>query len=578
MGSDEKSGRRWSIISTPNGGLQIVSGQADESASQNPPMGVVDHKLEALSDLLEAAAADVDISSVFLGLFKAWLEARRGLDPEDVIIKQAREEVDPMRQLVEIKLLQKMMERFPTKLISRSDHALELVCQVLADSASSSGDDESVPVALSILNLVLTAPQFQRRKVNPEVLGSLESALNRLAAGEDDVAGTARNLALLLEYRDEAEELLGDKGGPAGRQVEDRKTYNLAISYITQADSPPPVRSEGLNLLSTLVLARSAILDIPSLLVLLSSLLSDNDDYINLRVIKIFTQLADNHPRSVTRELLDHFVDVKETASLDKRLRFGEALAQVIERLGETFAGPLAHQVGQALLETAGRRGHRPKTEARQAREDRLRKMKHREAEEAWEGEIPDLSEDIGDEEKARKEILSRITEGWESKSGTEDVRIRTSALSIWAIAMETNLAGIGSTLASSSVDLCINILTMESEIEKGILRRAAILSVLSFVKALDKSREERRPLGFGLTPQSREDITRVLNYVADTDNDGLVQQHSRDVIESLENWDMATLVPTESQGESTALTQLAGLAVNPDRSSGSRPRIEEIE
>jgi hypothetical protein len=578
----------WIYKPAADGGLHIVASREIPSGStraKQVSLEAVEMKVDALLDLLDSVASDIDISSIFLDLFKRWLKVGRPAEPPGILIKEevGNQDLDPMKQLIEVRLLQRMMERFPDKLVSRSDHALELVSQVLSSSGDATEGNESTSVALSILNLVVTAPSFRKAKVDPEVLAPLESALDRLTTVDDaDVSGTARNIALLLRYRDEAEVLTGSASGPTARQIEDRKTYNLAISYITQADSPPPVRAEGLNLISTLVMAHSPVLDIQSILVLMSSLLSDSEDYINLRVIQIFQQLVDHHPKSVTRELLDHFVDAKEMAPVDTRLRFGEALAQVIERLGETLTGDVAQQVGEALLATAGRRGYRPKTEAKQAKEEQRRRMKHREAEEAWEGDIPDLSEDITEEEKTRKEILANIVEGWESKRGSEDIRIRTSAFSVLAIAIETSIAGLGSTLVSSAVDLSVNVLTMEPDIENGILRRAAVLLILSFVKALDQAKQTGRRLGFGLTNQSREDILRILNYVADTDNDGLVRQHARDVVESLENWEMSTFMPPEDSTQGPSLTRLAGLSVNPDRSSasgfGTGPRIEEIE
>ena len=143
----------------------------------------------------------------------------------------------------------------------------------------------------------------------------------------------------------------------------------------------------------------------------------------------------------------------------------------------------------------------------------------------------------------------------------------------------------MGPTIVSAGVDLCLNILAMEPELEKGILRRAAIIVILSFVKALDEARQSGKSLGFGLTDQSRADIQRTLEYIAASDNDGLVQEHARDVVESLENWGMASLLPRESA--SSGLGNLAGLRVNPSvnlpgvantETIGGRPRIEEIE
>lgn len=576
----------WSYKATADGRLCIVAprqlpGQSPQGSLIN--LEDIDAKLGLLLELLETTASELDISSVFLDLFKTWLAPKARTVPGQVLVQETddKPDEDPLVRVIEIKCLQSMMEKLPSKVVSRSDHALELASQILGDSEATTGGDESIPVALSLLNLVITAPRFKKANVSPDVLRLLETSLERL--GRDpgsDVAGTARNLGLLLRYRDEVEVAPPTTSGPTEKQIEDRKTYNLAISYIGQLDSPPPVRMEGLNLLSTLIQAHSPVLDIPAVFVLMSTLLSDEEDYINLKVIKVFTQLADKHPKSVVQELLDHYVDANEKASLNTRLRFGEALTQVIERLGETFTGEVAQKVANALLSTAGRRGHRPKTEAKQAREERARKLKRKEADDAWGGEAPGLDEDETEEEKARNEMIGRIVEGWESKRGAEDVRIRASALSIFATGMETNVAGLGPSTVSTAVDLCTNILTVEPEMEKGILRRAAVLLILDFVRALDKAKQERRRLGFSLAGQSREDIMRILQYVADVDNDGLVKQHARDVVESLQNWEMASFVPDSRDLGGPTLTKLAGLSVNPDLSqrSGSGPRIEEIE
>jgi hypothetical protein len=391
---------------------------------------------------------------------------------------------------------------------------------------------------------------------------------------------------MLLKYRGELDQM-EDEEEPRmridSRTVNDRRTYALAMEYITGVDSPPPVVSEGLNLIMGLIQNGSSVLDITSMLVLMSNLLTSNEDFINLRVVKIFTMIANKHPKATTEEILDHYLDAQEKGSTDVRLRFGEALVQVIERLGETFTGDIAEHTCETLLSIAGRRGDRPKTLAKQAREERMNKLKK------GKGREPDIPEedeeaDETEDDKANNDILAQIVSGWESKRGSEDVRMRASALSAFSTALETNISGVGAKLTSTCMDLCINVLTLEAEPEKGILRRAAVIAVLSFVRALSAAREAQRPLGFGLTDESRKDMALSLNYIAATDNDGLVREQAKDVAESLENWALSTLLPTDGDDmKSPGLTRLAGLAVNPvisvDSGSGQpRPRIEEIE
>ncbi|KAL6363757.1 hypothetical protein LRP88_03179 [Fusarium phalaenopsidis] len=503
------------------------------------------------------------VSSIFLSLLRRWIETAGKQNDEIKIDIHPEGEApeSPVQDLVEVTVLQKLMDKAPEKLVSHFDQLLELICQVLTADGQSRLADDLLAVVLSLLNLVITAPTFQKSHIKPEELKIVETTLDRLSQEDRaQVSPTARNLALLLKYRDDVEELDEPTSAPSARQIEDRRAYSLAMNYIT-GDSP--------------------ILDIPAVSVLLSNLLENNEDYINLRVIKVYTQLANKHPKSAVQELLDHYLDAQEKTSTDVRLRFGEALLQVTQRLGETFAGDVAQQVCETLLSIAGRRGYRPKTLAKQTRDEKKKMMKKKKDED--DDDDMDVDEDLTEEERANNDILAQILQGWESKRGSEDVRVRTSALSIFGAALETNIGGIGPTLVSASVDLCVNILAMERELETAILRRAAILNVLSFVRALDAAKESGRKLGFGLTNESREDILRTLQYVAATDGDGLVKQHANDVIESLENWQMASMLPTQIQPSGPALTNLAGLHVNlsgtlVDASGRPRPRIEEVE
>ncbi|KAM5345625.1 hypothetical protein ACJ41O_011486 [Fusarium nematophilum] len=585
-GSLEGSEKPWEYHLKGKGEIEAV-----EPRGLKPHTGIelnwneLEDKVTTLVNLMATSCSAEEVSSIFLDLLKRWIQTA-GKQKGDVKIDlrpHGEMPESPIQDLVEVTILQKLMDKAPEKLVSHFDQLLELICQVLAADSHSRLADDLLAVVLSLLNLVITAPTFQKSDIKPEELKTVESTLERLSQEDRaQVSPTAGNLALLLKYRDEVEQSDEPIAAPTTRQVEDRRTYSLAMNYITGgSDNPPPVVSEGLNILSSLILADSPILDIPAIAVLLSNLLENHDDYINLRAIKVFTQVANKHPKSAVQELLDHYLDAREKVSTDVRLRFGEALLQVVQRLGETFAGDVAQQVCETLLSIAGRRGHRPKTMAKQAREEKLQKLKKRKDDD---DDVMDVDEEITEEEKANNDILAQILQGWESQRGSEDVRVRTSALSIFGAALETNIGGIGPTLVSASVDLCINVLGLERELETAILRRAAILNVLSFVRALDAAKESGRRLGFGLTDESREDILRTLQYVAGTDNDGLVKQHANDVIESLENWQMASMLPSQqNQPSGPTLTNLAGLHVDPsgtlvDASGRPRPRIEEVE
>lgn len=589
-GSSVGSEPAWEFTSDSNQGVVAVACMSKPATDLN--LSEMNVNASKLVGFITTSCSNEDMSSTFLQLLTRWIQSssQNKVDIEIVAVEQSSE--NPTADLMEVTVLQQMMEQAPDKLISHFDQLINLISQVFKADSKAHLEDDVLGIVLSLFNLVVTAPTFEKSDIKPDELAIVEDALNRISQEDrPDVAPTARNLFLLLKYRDEIEDPKDKTTAPSARQVADRKTYDLAMNYITaDKENPPPIVSEGLNLLSGLIVSNSPILDITAMTVLMSNLLKDNEDYINLRVIKIFTQLASKHPKATIKEILDNYLDGQEKSTTDTRLRFGEALLQVIERLGETFTGDAAQQTGESLLSVAGRRGYRPKTMAKQGREERLRKMK--EAKKQAGGAVDDDEdedmlddEDLTEEDKLNNDILAQIVQGWESKRGAEDIRMRTSSLSIFGSAIEANIRGMGPTLVSAGVDLCLNILAMEPELEKGILRRAAIIVILSFVKALDEARQSGKSLGFGLTDQSRTDIQQTLEYIAATDNDGLVQEHARDVVESLENWGMASLLPRESA--SSGLGNLAGLRVNPDVSMpsvannetiGGRPRIEEIE
>jgi hypothetical protein len=587
-GERREDSNGWAFAPGTNSDIHII--KIKNSVDSENILGRVnlvelEKKAKILIETLLSSGTGDEISSLFLTLLEDWIKVNESENRPGIITDVLEHgPISSAKGIFRGFFLQQMMEMPPEKLISRLTQLWKLIHQVLNPKSLVSQPDDVIIVALSLLNLYITSPQFQTSQLESHELEEVQATLDKLSReNRPDLTQTARNLSALLKLRDDFGEELESKSAITDAQIEDRKTYNLSMTYITQTENPPPVRSEGLNMLSKMILSNSSILDIPAILVLLASIMEEDEDFLNLRAIKMYTELANRHPRAVTQELVERYLDSKEKASTDKRLRFGEALLQVIERLGETFTGEMAHHVAQVLLSIAGRRGDRPKARAKQEQQERLKNMKNAKGRNFVEEDDGETDMDITEEERANNEILAQIVHGWEGKRGSEDVRIRSSALSILARSIEGNITGVGATLTSDAVDLGINILTIEPELEKAILRRSAILLVLAFIKALHKAREAGRNIGFGLTDQSREDITRALTYIASIDNDGLVRQHADDVVESLANWNLSQFYTSTSETGST-LSSLSGLAVNPvtrigaSIEGGTRPKIEEID
>jgi hypothetical protein len=597
-GRSEEGKVHWTYARARDGGIQIQGPQSNDAQGSNVlDITGIDGAVDSFIDLINSMPdLDVEISTLFIDMCVKWLSTGNTSTPTSIATRlEPWVEEDSEKRLIEAKVMQRMMTAVPSKLVSDSRQVLTIINEVLykfnKTNDIGNSNEDTVAVGLSLLNIVLTSPNFRAISDNGPLLEAIQLSLSVISKKSYlDISSTAQNLLLLLRFRNTIDEPDTAPSNPATDQrLEDRKSYNLALSYLTAADSPPPVRAQGLQLLSNLIRANSSILDVPALLVLFSSLLQDNEEYIYLHAIQSFIQLSRRHPRAVMKDLIDRYVDPNEDSDLDQRLRLGEALLQVIQNSSQVFDGEVARSVCEGLLSIAGRRGIRPKTEQEQEKRSKLKQDEDREAEDAWGGPVPQLdefletksSEEIeGNERNDRNQILSQIIAGWESKRGSEDVRIRSSALSILGSAIETNIRGIGSMVISTAVDLSIHTLTLEPELEKGILRRAAILLVMSFVRALDSARADGKKLGFGLAGQSLNDVQRILGYVETTDNDGLVRRHARDVIEGLQSWQInALILPQNVQAE---MQELTGLSINPGAGDNPRvnlrPRIEEIE
>ena len=622
----------WQYVLTDADRMTIQKrGQINSTNANIERMGEVGARVDYFVQLLKAGiVSDEQIGRIFLATTRLWLSSaqkppakhsRVGADDDEDQVG------DALRLLVNAKLVQSMLEHLKDRLGHSSGQILQLVKQILdgfvaeqeverrrirnlksptlsglqhivnvenkvesspeisheSRNYTTSERAELITIALSLLSSVMSSMDLAVANQDQAVLSFIKPSLlyiSKTSVLPVDTTTTALNLANLVDFlASSPHDPTEGKISQPDRLLEDRKAHSLALNYL--ADPIPPVRAQGFSLITDLIKASSPIIDIPATSSLLISLLQDSDEFIYLNAIKALSSLADKHSRTVTRLMVERYVDRSEELSLDQRLRLGEAILQMIQRLGDVLSGDAAQLVGEACLDLAGRRGKRPKGAEEKLRKTRLRQGRSQEAREAWGGELPQ----IGDEEPADQEaeLLARIVEGWEGKDGEEDVRIRTSALTLFGAAIEINIAGLGSQLVSSAVDLALSVLTLETNEERSILRRSAVLLILNLIEALEQAREENRNLGFGLAGENLQDVVRVLRYVEATDEDSVVREHAATVATQLELWRYKNnlgFVPgrhhvgTDLETQDKPLSRLPTLP----REKINRPKIEEID
>ena len=575
-----------------------------------------------------------------------------------------------IQKMVYAKIAEKLLENFKETLTRRPLRVLELIKQIIAGelqrlvgkattkqqresgkpSLSSLGNivsdekeeedtsakeaSESLSTAFSLLSTVLASAEFFPTPDIIPLLESIKDSLDRLVhilpTTHSKPATTA---SMLLEIQLTSPER--DQTQPVPQHVSDLETHRQALANLNS--NLPPVQAEGFSLLSTLVMKSSPVLDIPATLTLLISIITDisesaaNEEFIYLNAIKLIGTLASRHPRTVVKTLAENYTDRSEHRTLDQRLKIGESILRTVQDLGEALAGETAKILGESMITVAGRRGHKPQAQrAKRQEEEAEKRRKERKERPPREPALPpglsipefakkvqkpleDLLKDDSETESPEKTAhATNVVAAWAAGAGADeepdDLRVRASALSILASAVQTNILGLGAGIVRSAVDLALATLTLEPTVESAILRRASAVLILDILKAFETAREARRGgdvgFGFSLTDDASgpsagqsaggpstvgniPSMLRTLGFVESREEDPIVRGHLRALIESLEAWAEKSLLwgigMRDEDGNEPRLelgNSIAGLSVNPmaGQGDGGRVRIEEIE
>lgn len=676
-------GPKWTYSRAQEGGVSLKRRDVTSTDQFNliQLMDLLESRAELFVKLLGSdPRSEERTGDIFLFVSETWLARPSVKRP--IIARDEHEGPEGILQkLASAKLAEKLLENFKDTLSRRPLRILELIKQLLDGeletrrrrvegnnagkvSLSSlanivtkendgqtedSADKDSTELwsaVFSLLSTILASPGFSPSQEIWPILGNIKSTLDQLLPHlPSSLSKPGTTASMLLEIQlTSPEQQQQNESKQTLSQISDLETHRQLLTNLNS--DLPPVQAEGLSLLSDLIKKSSPVLDIPSTLTLLLSIITDpvsesaaNEEFIYLNAIKLIGTLASRHPRTVVKTLVERYADRSEERTLDQRLKIGESLLRTVQDLGEALTGETAKILGEGMISVAGRRGRKPqahnrrKQQVEKERRERERESHRKQREqppmpEGWEISSPASTvntiqraaadgDDGSSEEESPEQaaysanILSAWAAGAASDEEPDDLRARASALSILASAVQTNLAGLGPSIASSAVDLALAILTLEPGPESAILRRSCVVLLLDILKALDTARETRgsAALGFGFSlsdddPTSISAATRsqagpstignlphmlrTLKFVESREIDGIVRGHIRVLIESLEAWVEKSLLwgigvqgdNRESEPRLELGDRIAGLSITPlaGRDSAGRPRIEEIE
>ncbi|RPA89344.1 hypothetical protein L873DRAFT_665712 [Choiromyces venosus 120613-1] len=551
-------GETWEFGPGSEGGIEIRYWTGGTSGFD---VGKTEARVQEFLGLLEdGGVSGAVLNDFFLGILRTWL-GRRNTESED-----------PVKMFTTLKILQEVLGRHEETLAKNPTQILQIVKEVLdeyveyQESLNSARKDTSTPslgglgnivsnpppprlkgggdddeeldeeteriqtltMTLSLLSVIVSNPTTKLTPTDERLLQTLHPALTYITTSRStnpEIKTLALNITSLLTLHSPTSSST-TTSTPSSLLTRQKETYTLAISYLH--DPLIPVRAHGLHLLRELILAASPVINVQSTMAQLIDLLKDNDSFVYLNVVKCLSALTERHSRTVTGMLVEAYLDDGEgegggKLGLDERLRLGEALLFTVQRLGGALVGDTARVVGEGMISVVSRR--------------RIH-ITSKPAGEEWDPEAEPEDEDESEEITA---YATHLLTSWPPNptENTEDLRIRTSALSILGAAIETNPTGLGQDIIINALDVCMSVLTLETKVEKGILRRAAVVCVCGVLKGLvgadEDGQEGWREAVWEVLRGRIGEVRRVVGYLAGTDLDGLVREQARVVLESLE-------------------------------------------
>ncbi|KAF8536211.1 hypothetical protein BDD12DRAFT_851933 [Trichophaea hybrida] len=554
-------GDGWEYAPGSSGGIEIRTITKTKKSGMN--MDLINSRVEEFLGILgDDSVPNGVLNEFFLGIFRNWL-ARR-------------EEEEPLKMLITVKILQEMLQTHGETLAKKPTEILQIIKGVLDEyvnfleaskrpkrrtigvprlstlgkivqdplpselhtgDAEEDSDEiqhaETVAMALTLLSVLVSSPETKLTEADERLVTTLHPSLEYLSTAKNidpNLTSLAINITSLLILH--APQVAKSTSTPLAETQ--REKYTTALSYLR--DPLIPVRAHGLHLLRELILERAPIVDITNTARLLISMLKDGDSFIYLNVVKCLAALTDRHSRTVTKMLVDAYIndedvlDLGERLGLDERLRIGEALLGTVQRLNRALVGEVAEVVTEGMLSIISRRRNNPNPPPLPPVE-----------EDEMELDIdPTTGAQLTPQQLQQRERDAKMVTGW-TTTAHEDLRIRTSALSILGTVVQTNPSGLGPRYLQDALDTALAILSQETSLEASILRRAAVVAVGAVLNGLVKADEEDREGRmwredvWSVVKHRVRDMKRVLGYVRVTDVDGLVREQAGVVEENLE-------------------------------------------
>lgn len=418
----------YSFGAGSEGGVEIRENETEIDDIQ--VFQALDDRVDLFISLLEKLDEEM-VSSLFVRIMRRWLAA-------------SNEEV--MNMLIDARILERISQDYKDKIIKSPKEILQVVSSVLtkytvhledkpqtsdrldnivdqkiedsddedSDDEDSTDNDEIKEMAGMCLSLVAG--------IAPEIPPSDQPLLAAFKPQLEIVAN--RGPAELSTKAQTVMEFIGIETKTGENNSNNDDVNKIKKALVSLDDPMVPIRAHGLHQIRELIKTRSSVLSVDKALKILLNQLKDDDSFVYLNSIKALEELSDlNGAKLVVPKLLEYYTNTKST--LDDRLKSGEVLLRIVQRLDEAFVGEVADTIVSTMIDQVSAK----------------------------------------------------------NKDKNEEP-LRNSALSILGATCQINPRGLSNSQLIDSLDCAIGVLTFERD--SGVMRSAAVVLIGSLILGVD--------------------------------------------------------------------------------------------
>lgn len=475
-----KHGENWKYEIGDNDLTQIVVRKPEflsqsKESQINKFLNDLDFACESFVKVLEELD-DSLIQQLFVKILNNWLNNDTQVLGDD--------ERDPFLMLLDLRLLEKIGEKFKENLATNPTDMLELVQSFLSSykpnspgnkEADDDSDDEideeglefnldqTITILLQLLSAIISENDIIIDDKSSELLSNIKKILSNLNSKFQ--SGSLKSSANALCTR--IENLLSNNSDtlPVNESEAQKQILQRAITNLN--DPLVPIRAHGLYLLRQLIEMKSSVITLDFAINLHLVQLKDPEPFIYLNVIKGLETLIEWNEPLVLHNLCRLYL--QDDVELDEKLRIGEVILRYIQRAGQKFTGDSARLIVEMTLAVIRRAGNNRK-----------------------------------------------------------DDRLRMSSMSLLGTCCKVNPLGMIDSLGYA-LDASIGILELETDKDQAIIRRAAIMLIYDLILGTSETDKVEFPQHY------KSKVITVLKYIAETDNDLLVREQAQKVLATVE-------------------------------------------